>query len=59
MVGGGVSGGNYFYVESGDEYWISGVKSSGTNRHLYGSGRIDIDDDATAEYNSIRGADDE
>ncbi len=39
---------NYFNVESGLEYWISGCKKSG-NDTLY-PGIIEIDDDAREEY---------
>ena len=49
IKGGGVAG-NYFDVETGDEYWISGVKKTGTNRHWAGGGEIEIDDDARVEY---------
>lgn len=43
---------NYFEVESGDEYWISGPKKDGSDR-LYG-GRLPvvIDDDVAAEYSA-------
>ncbi|HEY8936779.1 MAG TPA: hypothetical protein VIM65_16230 [Cyclobacteriaceae bacterium] len=34
---------NHFDLESGDEYWISGVKKNGTDRHWAGSGMIKID----------------
>lgn len=47
--------GNYFETESGDEYWISGVKKSGSNRHWAGSGEVIIDDDARAEYEAVTG----
>ena len=52
LKGGGVSG-NYFDVDTGDEYWISGVKKTGTNRHWAGGGTIRIDSDARAEYKKI------
>jgi hypothetical protein len=42
MHRGGIAG-NFFDLESGDEYWVSGVKKSGTNRHWAGSGKIQID----------------
>lgn len=32
--------GNYICVEDGNEYWISGVKRRGSNRHQFGSGPI-------------------
>ena len=46
--------GNYIDIETEDEYWISGVKKSGSNRHPCGSGHVEIDDDAVEEYNRIR-----
>jgi len=36
--GGGASG-NHFDVETGDNYWISGVKKDGRDRHWAGSGK--------------------
>lgn len=39
---------NYFDVESGAEFWISGCKKRGGDR-LYG-GVIEIDDDVREEY---------
>ena len=45
----GVSG-NFIDVDTGDEYWISGVKKRGSNRHWAGSGLIEIDADARDEY---------
>ena len=40
---------NYFEVETGEEYWISGPKKNGCDR-LYGSLPIQIDDDVREEY---------
>lgn len=41
---------NYFDVETGQEYWISGPKRDGSDR-LYGERiPIEIDDDAREEY---------
>jgi hypothetical protein len=39
---------NYFDVETGEEYWISGCKRNGGDR-LYG-GTVDIDEDVAEEY---------
>jgi len=52
LKGGGIRG-NYFDTASGDEYWISGVKKSGTNRHRTGGGEVEIDDDARDEYDAV------
>lgn len=37
------------------EYWISGVKKRGTNRHWAGSGKIQIDKNMVSEYLSLTG----
>ena len=52
LKGGGVSG-NFFDSETGDEYWISGVKKSATNRHWAGGGEIQVNEDAQSEYEKI------
>lgn len=52
--GGGISG-NYFDVETGQEYWISGIKKNGEDRHRAGSGRILVEKDALEEYLVFRG----
>ncbi len=46
---------NFFEMESGDEYWISGCKKGGGDR-LYGGGLpVEIDEDVREEYwSSIR-----
>ncbi|MFG0273742.1 MAG: 1-deoxy-D-xylulose-5-phosphate synthase [Phycisphaerales bacterium] len=55
LKGSGVSG-NYVDVETGDEYWISGCKKNGQDRHWAGSGPVEIDDDVREEYwTEIRG----
>lgn len=36
-------GANYYDVESGDQYWISGVKKEEWNRHNFGKGSIMIE----------------
>jgi hypothetical protein len=41
---------NYYDVETGDEYWISGCKRDGSDR-LYGENLpIEIDEDVRDEY---------
>lgn len=47
--------GSYLDVETREEYWISGVKKRGTNRHWAGSGRIVIEAGAVAEYLELVG----
>lgn len=46
---GGISG-NYFDIETGEEYWVSGVKKNGQNRHQFGRGKIMIDKKSIDEY---------
>lgn len=52
--GGGIAG-NYFDKETGEEYWISGIKKNGQDRHWAGGGRILIEKDAVDEYLAYRG----
>ena len=52
--GGGVSG-NHVDLESGNEYWVSGVKKDGSDRHWAGSGMIAIEESAVPEYLTIVG----
>ena len=42
-------------IETGDIYWITGVKKDGNNRHRFGSGIIQIEKDAIQEYESLTG----
>ncbi|WP_281638241.1 hypothetical protein [Flavobacterium marginilacus] len=46
---------NYFDIETGNGYWISGVKKNGTDRHKFGKGIIEIDQSIIAEYLKIIG----
>ncbi|WP_017931739.1 hypothetical protein [Robiginitomaculum antarcticum] len=48
-------GGNYFDIESGEDYWISGVKKNNADRHWAGSGQVLIDQDAISAYLSETG----
>jgi len=45
--------GNYYDIESGDEYWISGIKKNGTDRHSAGGGKIMIDRNVVDLYLSL------
>ncbi len=47
--------GNYYDVESGEEYWISGIKKNGTDRHWTGCGKIIIDRKIINNYLSVIG----
>jgi len=40
---------NYYDVETGEEYWISGPKKLGGDR-LYGGNGVPIDEDVREEY---------
>ena len=46
----GDSGGNYIDMETGESFWVSGVKKDGENRHWAGSGKVLIEAAAVAEY---------
>ena len=46
--------GNFVDIESGDEYWISGIKKRGSNVHRAESLAVHIDDDAREEYERLR-----
>lgn len=47
--------GNHIDMENRDEYWISGVKKNGEDRHWAGSGKIHIDKSAIDDYLKIIG----
>jgi hypothetical protein len=52
ISGGGIRG-NYFDIETGEEYWVSGVKKNGEDRHWAGSGPVEIDADVRDEYRDL------
>src|SRR5262245_29258303 len=54
VVGGGIAG-NYFDLETGEEYWISNVKRNKQDRHWAGSGKITIEAAAVEEYLKLVG----
>lgn len=45
----GISG-NHFDIETGEEYWVSGVKKNGQDRHQFGGGKIMIDINSIEDY---------
>jgi len=49
-------GGNYCDMETGESFWVSGVKKNGEDRHWAGSGKIVIEAAALPEYLEIVGA---
>jgi len=52
LNGNGIAG-NYYEIETGDEYWISGVKKNQSDRHIYGTGKINIERRILNEYLKI------
>ena len=46
----GVSGGNYVDMETGESFWVSGVKKNGQDRHWAGSGKVLIEATAVSDY---------
>ena len=50
----GISG-NYFNLENGDEYWISGVKKDMSDRHKFGGGKIFVEKRTLNDYLKIIG----
>ncbi len=54
--GSGIKG-NFFDVSSGEEYWVSGVKTRGSNAHPAEPGTtIEIDQDALDAYRALKSA---
>jgi len=52
----GASGGNYIDLESGESFWVSGVKKNGEDRHWAGSGKVLIEAAAVSDYLKAIGA---
>lgn len=46
----GDSGGNYVDMETGESFWVSGVKKNGEDRHWAGSGKVLVEAAAVFEY---------
>jgi len=46
---------NHFDIETGEQYWISGIKKNGEDRHWAGTGKITIEASAVDEYLKISG----
>jgi hypothetical protein len=47
--------GNHADVLTGEEYWVSGIRRDGQDRHWAGSGSVTIDEDVREEYTRIMG----
>ena len=54
-AGGALVAANYLDAETGEEYWVSGVKKDGRDRHSAGSGKIAIEAGALSEYLGLVG----
>lgn len=52
----GDSGGNYIDMETGESFWVSGVKKDGQDRHWAGSGKVLVEEAAVAAYLRAIGA---
>ena len=46
----GESGANYVDTETGESFWVSGVKKNGEDRHWAGSGKVLVEASAVSEY---------
>ena len=46
----GDSGGNYVDMETGESFWVSGVKKNGEDRHWAGSGKVLVEAAAVRDY---------
>ena len=46
--------GNHYDEETGEVYWVSGVKKRGSNTHWLEGGYVKIDKDAMEEYQKIK-----
>ena len=55
LRGQGVKG-NHFDEETGEEYWVSGIKKQGSNAHWAEKTEFKIDEDALEEYERIKSA---
>jgi hypothetical protein len=54
-VGSARTAGNFYDIESGDEYWVSGIKKDMTDRHKFGGGKIFVEKRVLSEYLQIIG----
>jgi hypothetical protein len=41
---------NYFDLDTQEDYWVSGCKKNGEDRHWAGSGKVLVDEDVREEY---------
>lgn len=52
---GSICAGNFIDLETGESFWVSGVKRDGTDRHWAGSGKILLEAAALDEYLALVG----
>jgi len=45
-----VGSGNHYDKETLEDFWVSGVKKSGSNRHTWGRGKIMVQRDVLEEF---------
>ena len=50
-----ISRGTYIDIESKDLFWVTGVKKRGSNRHKFGSGKINVQREAVEDLLEVRG----
>lgn len=46
---------NHYDIDTHEDYWISGVKKNGTDRHWAGSGKVFLDKTAVDDYLKLTG----
>ena len=51
-----VDSGNYIDMETGESFWVSGIKKNGEDRHWAGSGKVLIEAAAVSDYLETIGA---
>ena len=49
----GIGSGNFYDIETGEGYWISGVKRDMSDRHVYGNGKIFVEKRILNDYLKI------
>jgi len=48
-------GSRHFDIETGEIYWVSGIKKNGADRHWAGGGKVSIEKGAVAAYLALVG----
>lgn len=46
--------GNFFDIDTNEEYWVSGIKKDGSNSHYAEPVQVLIDPDASDEYKRLK-----